>query len=251
MTALLSGMPRKWILEEWPTIDIRTTHDVACKFALFFIYTSMSYSSWVLVAVTVERFLQISFPLRFQKLHSVKAAVVILSSLFLFIIVVNMHFFWTNGLTDNGCGSIGRKNFDFDENVFTWIDLLVLSIIPSAIMIICNVFIFRKLQRFRIRRNRTTIGGERDENDNIVIMLVMVNVVFLLTTLPNPIFFIVDTFTAEMKADSIDFSERLTLSGEITYLIQFLNYTLNFYLYTGRSEKFKRECKRLLCFKSR
>lgn len=253
IVVIWSGLTRYWILHVWQDVDIRQISNSGCKFYLFVIYTFMDYSSWILVAVTVERYLRLVHPMRFQSLYSVKAGGTVLLVLFLTLTVVNMHFFWTNGLTETGCGSIDEitqgSHFWFDEHVFTWIDLFVLSLIPSMIMIICNVLICRSIKGSNLNNTRNSLPTSH--RNCLTRMLILVNVVFLVTTLPNSVYFIVHTFMEDMNMISPNVTSQLDLTWAVLYLLQFSNYCTNFYLYAARSEAFQMECRDLFCIRQR
>ena len=55
---LLSG----WIWDELAKQDVRQLSDLGCKLLTFFRYGPIHYSSWILVAVTVERFICVFWP---------------------------------------------------------------------------------------------------------------------------------------------------------------------------------------------
>lgn len=63
---LNTGLLRWWIkvLSEF---DIRTANDFVCKFLTFVVYLSMQCSSWLLVAVTCERFIGVCLPHKFKR----------------------------------------------------------------------------------------------------------------------------------------------------------------------------------------
>ena len=63
-TVLCVGLIRKWIIEMFDT-DVRTLSNIGCKINLFMIYFFMHLSSWTLVCVTTERFVQVRYPLQF------------------------------------------------------------------------------------------------------------------------------------------------------------------------------------------
>ncbi|KAL3878142.1 hypothetical protein ACJMK2_030513 [Sinanodonta woodiana] len=243
---LVTGLSRYWILNTFD-LDIRTLSDPGCKINLFVIYLSMQYSSWILVFVCIERVIKTHFPLQFIRIVTYRRVYVSLIILFFVLSGVDLHFFWTNGIdnfTNGGCGSLTTKDKAFDEFVFVYIDFTFLSAVPFVIMFICNVLLVRTLNR--IQRGRASmmhnvmIRRTQRVSVKLTKMLLVNTFYFLVATFPVSVYFIVDSYRRrEYEADGNEHSTAiLDLVGTITYLIQYSNYSVNFYLYSMVNDKF-------------
>ncbi|XP_076467811.1 uncharacterized protein LOC143298757 [Babylonia areolata] len=77
-------------------------------------------------------------------------------------------------------------------------------------------------------------------------MLVLVTVVFLLTTLPSAVYYIADSYVRDQRDTNSSTNQVLDLCQALTNLLQFSNYGVNFLLYSSRSKRFRLEVKYLL-----
>lgn len=242
---LLAGLPYYWILETFG-INLRAQSNGACKVLIFLTYFSMHTSSWFLVAVSIERFVVIKLPLRTSSLVTIKRSRCLAAIIVVLFFFVDGYLLFTQHVQDGSCGSFPDDGFlyYFDESVFVWIDFCLLSAIPAAIMVTCNVSITLELRQ-QVRQQHTlrppsqlSQSAPRAHISSLTRMLLAANVMFLFTTLPISVYFIVDTFLAFKEEDEL-VQARMDLAWSIVYLIQYLNYTTNFYIYVARGKRFR------------
>lgn len=241
---LCVGLSRYWIRETF-TLDIRSLTNYGCKFNLFFIYWSMQLSSWILVCVVLERCIKTNFPLRYPRLVTIPRCVILLLVLMVVLAGVDLHYFWTNGLiledSGIGCDTLTETYVNFEEFVFTYIDFTVLSVVPFLLMIGMNITIIRVIRRSRefrksTVRNKSTNRKLKKFDVKLTKMLLCTSVYFLFATLPISIYFIVDSYQEDLDDVS---SAQMDLVWTVSYLLQFSNYTINFFLYNLTNERFR------------
>ena len=256
---LISGLPRYWIKYTFD-YDIRTISDGMCKISLFFIYASMQYSSWILVGVSLERVVKTYLPFKYRIIYTFKTVIIGLFILFICVCIVNVHFFWTNGInnfTEGDCSSLTEHDFYFDENVFVYIDFGFLSAAPFMIMFINNILLARILRR--IQKDRASMMHDsifrRTQRVSVKMtrMLLITSVYFVVATAPISIYFIVDTYyRPKFEEDgNTQANAKMDLAWTIVYLFQFSNYSVNFYLYTACNRRFKEEFRNIICCRKR
>jgi len=89
--------------------------------------------------------LKTRFPFRYNIIVSVKRTIVLIIFIFLFLTALNMFWFVTQNLIvesgDISCDAITPDYFWFEEFIYTYIDLLVLSVIPFVSMVGMNITI--------------------------------------------------------------------------------------------------------------
>ncbi|XP_005111312.3 uncharacterized protein LOC101854910 [Aplysia californica] len=160
LMVLYTGLVRLW-LEETQDIYLRLTSSLACRAHTFFVYLSLDFSVWVLVAVCIDRCLIVSWPHRAKRWCSRKRALCAVVAIFVVMAAINAHFFWTYGLeTQQEESRIAgdselRCYMDlssptsvlFIQKVWPWIDLCVYFLIPFVLILACNVIIIRQLVR--------------------------------------------------------------------------------------------------------
>ena len=256
---LLTGLPRYWINYVFD-FDLRTISDPGCKLSLFSIYLTMQYSSWILVGVSIERMVKTYFPFKYRRVFTTTKVIIGLVITFIVLAFVNGHFFFTNGINDftNGsCDSLNKANEDFDEYTFTYIDFTVLSLAPFTIMLVCNIFLVRVLHKIQQERASMMHDSVLKRTHRVSVkmtrMLVVCTFYFILATAPISLYFILDTYLTPVyeETDNVLAIAKMDLAWSITYLLQFSNYCVNFYLYTATNTRFAPEMKALLKCKPR
>lgn len=240
------GLSRYWIKETF-SVDIRALTNFGCKFNLFFIYWSMQLSSWILVCIVLERCIKTNFPYRYPRIVTVKRCSVLVVFLMIILAGVDLHYFWTNGLTMDGseieCNSLTDKYFNFEEFVFTYIDFSVLSVVPFLLMIVMNITIIRVFRQSRHFRKSTVKNRQTNKKLNrfdvkLTRMLLCTSVYFLVATLPISIYFIVDSYQKNLTDLG---SAKMDVVWSTSYIFQFTNYTINFFLYNLTNERFRKK----------
>ena len=245
ITVLCVGLSKYWIQETFH-FDLRTMSDFGCKINLFVIYWSMQLSSWLLVCVIFERVLKTNFPLKYPRFVRTKRCVTLIVFIVVFLAGVDFHFFLTNGLIiqEDGeveCTSLNHAFYEFEEKTFTYIDFAFLSIVPFTLMVIFNIFIYRVIRKSRKWRQKT-VKNQKEKSKrmkkfdtNLTRMLVLSSVYFLFSTTPISVYFIVDSY---VKLDDLG-EARKGVAWTVCYLLQFTNYTANFFIYNMTNAKFK------------
>lgn len=91
---LTVGLLQLWTGEVTGT-SIRNYSDFSCKIVNALGYTVSDLSVWLIIAVTVERFIAVCYPLRAATTCRKKTAIKVIGALLLVMILININFFWT------------------------------------------------------------------------------------------------------------------------------------------------------------
>ena len=259
-TILVTVLLRHWIIFTFD-FDVRDVSDVGCKIHNFLSYTFSDFSPWILVSLSCERVMTVYRPFDFRRWCTVKRAICRLAAIFVALCVINVHLLWTYELILDENGNMGCDNIKqtqemryYDNYVFVWIDLLMVSFIPSVIMIVCSALIIRKLGRSDFAYNpKTRAVSTRDSdaqnqqpkvdrNTSETRLLLVLAIVYVCLSLPHSSTYIIsallpeDCFMCLIKADA---------AWAATYLILACNYSINIILYTARSKTFRLELRKL------
>ncbi|OWF43978.1 mu-type opioid receptor-like [Mizuhopecten yessoensis] len=250
ITVLCVGPTRYWIRATFD-VDIRDVSGFSCKFHLFLIYFSMHMSSWILVQVTCVRFVKtVLLDNRFiavQKLVTINNSLIILGILGVVLAALDFHYFFTNGIKDGGCDSLTKEILAFEEFIFTYIDLVVLVILPGIIMTVLNLLIIRQIKKLKCNKrlstgsdgsNRMSRKGQQPAS-KMTRMLVFTSFYFVAASLPICIYFIVDSYVRPCASPDVE--QSLDLANAIVYLLQFTHFAINFYFYTATNQRFRTE----------
>lgn len=249
MIILCVGLLRLWILETW-RIDIRHLSDAGCKLLHFFVYFLMQFSSWILVCVTVERFVKCRY-MTYSSMVTVKKCKTTLFVVFVVLGILNSHYFWTHGFilseyNTTVCGVLPEYK-TFDE-WYIKIDFLILSVIPFCIMVSLDVLILRILKNARTFR-KTSLATPHIYNKlktvdkRLTKMLLITNSYFLLSTLPVSVLFIL---TIYICIEQEPVNSIFSLIGSIVYTLQYSNYAVSYIFYTVCDKRIRRQLKKIL-----
>ncbi|KAL3848132.1 hypothetical protein ACJMK2_019009 [Sinanodonta woodiana] len=272
LCALYFGLLRLWV-EFTFKIPIRNLSDVICKVHTFIVYVVTDFTVWILVAVTFDRCLSVTVPFKAKRLCTRRSSRLVIVVIALCLILFNSHFFWTLGLTDNKgipvCDSLPHA-IDFMNWVWPWMDFCVFSLIPFAVMIICNIIIIcnmiqskRKLrQNLGIQLNNISEQEPQKQKSlqettrqqsfrprttsSLTVMLLTVNCVFLLTTSPVVAHLVADKYWVNADESVL---AKISLSWTIVNMLQYMNNAIHFFLYCLTGPKFRQELK--ILFKRR
>ena len=285
LLVLYTSPLRQWILynKAWENKDIRMNSEGSCRAHTFLTYFSIQFSSWLLVAVTVERLLSVILPHKIKTISTLKAAGISIASIAVLLILLNGHFLFLigYGYVEEQSRQVGRDVYHrcwpktssykaFSDEALRWIDFLVAFGIPFLILTACNIMIIVKLASTRHRRRKMSIGSQLKavEKDNRVItaLLICLCIVFFICLAPVSIYFIgqpywIDEITSRPVTSPMqDFAqfqkdiegiradmEYIMFWHAIVNCFGYLNATCNFIFYVISGSKFRREIYALFC----
>lgn len=105
-------------------------------------------SAWLIVAVTFERFMVVRFPFRSIRLCRLHVTYTITLLIFLFFSLYTAHCFFTTKIfpmtiqTDQGYHPDHRVcDLFIYQRFFAFVDLLLYSVLPAILILICNILI--------------------------------------------------------------------------------------------------------------
>jgi hypothetical protein len=249
MVILCVGLIRLWILETWD-FDIRSLSDAVCKLLHFLVYFSMQFSSWILVCVTIERFIKCKY-ITYKSIVTVKKSAIAISILMFVLGCLNSHYFWSHGFVTNDnnvsiCNvTPGYETFD---DWYIKADLFVLCVIPFCIMLSLDLVIMRSLKTARTFRRSSVAAPQmysrtKKVDQRLTKMLVFTNSYFLISTLPVSILFVL---TIYLDSRGENMNVIFTFCGSIVYTLQYSNYAVNCIFYTVFDKKIRKHLTRLL-----
>ena len=123
--------------------------NVGCKLIMFILLCSFYLSAWLVVLVTLDRFLVVWFPFRGYLLMRIRQARLTAGVLAVVVAVYNVHVFWTMGLHRFGSAptcDAAQDNF-FMTHVFEYLKLISYCVVPFTIVLALNVGILVRINR--------------------------------------------------------------------------------------------------------
>ena len=264
---LLNSPVRNWIMTGLEKHDVRHLSELGCRFSKFFTYAAVHFSSWVLVAVTVERFVSVFWPHRVREGCTRRTASVAAIILLVAVIALNSHFFFAQGVSDlpqyygkGLCEPLYESYLEFWHKIWPWIDFAVAFAVPFLILLVCNCMIIYKLQKTQVKIRKMSIiesSGEKAyarDKRNVSVTLVVLSIVFMICLTPQQVFLIVAPYTRKETetlqcTDFLEFYRLYTIdrmSLTIVTIVSYINAGFNFILYVLSGNRFRSEVKALL-----
>ncbi|XP_053395950.1 neuromedin-U receptor 2-like [Mercenaria mercenaria] len=261
LLVLWTGLLRQWINYMFD-VDVRHFSVAGCKIHVFLVYFATQCSSWLLVAVTSERFIGVLLPHKVKQGCTTRIAIVTISIIVGSLMLLNVHWFYGMGASVTvynnityqfKCSSIYDHYYDFLGFEWPWIDLCIFSLGPFTILLIGNISIIVRVlvskhkTRTRIAPLNAGLGVNRSgKTSQLTVMLVLLNVVFFTCTIPISIYLIGEQ---EWLRTLETYHELaiLRLRWAVVNLFMYLNNAINFILYFLSGSRFRQEVKSLFC----
>lgn len=254
LIVLFVGLLGLWI-SEVADVDFQNTSDFMCKFLSLLTYSSSQFSAWLILAVTVERYIVVCHALhasRWCSRERARKTVILLAVIF---ILINSHLIWTIGIrSDRGkteCEGLGEYEF-LVRKVFPWIDAALYSTIPVIAISLFNILIIRQVLRATHSRkslqhvplnNMELKRRSKNKSSKLTIMLLTISFAFCVTTLPMNVVMI----ASYQISDSPKEMAKLWLVRTTAELLMYLNHSMNFFLYCATGQKFRSIVLRIVC----
>ncbi len=260
--ALFAGV-LPFIIFYFSSVDLWSFHPWSCKIVIFTLFTSSDAAVWLVVAVTVDRFIAIKFPLKAKQLCTPKKARIVAVCLPVVAIFKNFHLFFTRGrqiLEDPelpeeqwliiNCGFPTPAIEYFENYVRNWIALALFWLIPVISVIVLNTFIVLALWKVR------QVGPSQDSsqqsankqqerarksNSQLTAMFLSVSITFVLFLTPSITLIVVRPYLRMTKEQATRYDYAQSFVDPISYLM----HSTNFFLYCLTGAGFRRELRRL------
>lgn len=223
--------------------------DASCKTLTFLTYFSLHLSAWLIVAVTIERFIVVWFPLKATSICSTRRAKLTTVGIMLTLFLLNIHLFWTAVLisdpdSDQKTCGMRQDNELLYSDVIPWLHLTVYSFVPFAALLFFNTMIIISLIKHRqVITSQMTKDDRRTRNNNhrTAVTLLCISFVWIITTTPSALYIVLP-----LKPTTIEEAAKLLLVKVVCFIIMYINHSINFLLYCITGQNFRREFSRLI-----
>ena len=194
------------VLTNWTSgkfgYTVRDISDVLCATLQFLFYFALHSAVSILMAMTAERFVLVTFPLKAKKLCTRRRSMIIIGVTVLFIFAVDGHNLFTRRLmvtsvTKGEALCLSTRYVDensphgyFFKKVWPWIDASMYSFIPLTTILILNILIIVQLRRDN--KARSTMCQQDHTKDDIQqkqLTRTLLTVSFAFIILTSPIAF--------------------------------------------------------------
>ena len=261
-TLLTGQLPA--ILYQLANFDVVNVHYWSCRWFFAMLFTFADTAVWLMLSVTVDRFISVVFPLKRRDLCTPKRAVVCCVSLLGAALLKNLHIFWTRGrqvtqqpdgtYVTTECGFPRPEYEHFETFIRPWLAFTLYAFIPITGLVVLNVSIAVALWRHSKKQENS--NNQTDGNNSrasrqaaqLTWMLLTVSVTFTILITPSIVVLIAKPYVATSPARSASYSLLEAVADTLAYV----NHSSNFFLYCLSGAGFRKEVKRMFsCGKNR
>ncbi|CAF2532572.1 unnamed protein product [Rotaria sp. Silwood2] len=226
---------------------IQVPNATYCRARNFLVYTSTDMVSWMIVVVSVDRYLKVKFPFKARMYCTHKLSVTVACILTTILILKNIHLAtvfigdFTATATDN-CGP--NPNYPayviFFENIWPWIDLTTFVLLPFLIVTSCNIFIIKDLYKRRLKL------GLRNLDRSLIRFLLISSISLIICNFPVSITIVIYPYISKNNGKS-GHNDKVAFVFNLLRLPSYASLAFNFYLYYYSSSIFRQQA--ILLFK--
>ena len=236
--------------------QIHKWYQLECKFLALLALFALQNCTFLVVAMTIDKYIAIKWPHRAATYSTPRRAKLIALTIYVCVFVYNIPHFFLSSVIGGQCFNFGISNVF--SKVYSWFSFVLNAIIPFTMLIHMNFVIVkavRKSCKMFKPNDVTTRGGRGQELDSrqktmksaenqLTIMLLLVTTLFLILLCPTYCRFI---FVAFAELDTLLEYDQSILLFRITALLYISNSGINFFLYCISGQKFRNDLKELLC----
>ena len=218
--------------------------EVSCKLFGFIFDSAIYISSWLVVAISLERTISTKIPHHVVRFSSQKFGIKTISIIVAVSFILNIHTLF--GLTGETYGSelfcytVPGPFALLQRYLQPLIYALLYSMAPGTMIIFCNIVMIKAV--FASAKIRGPVSGPAAKrNRDLLIIAVLVSMTFIILTSPLPLFLIISGIS-----NSRDFTVVEIQIYDITSLMSYINNAINFFLYVISGSRFRNQLKEML-----
>lgn len=221
-------------------------------------------SVWYVVVLTIERFIVVYFPFKRADLCTHRRNLFAIIVLFLMSCIIYSFSLFSSGIEPENQMCVTLSSWFNIANVLALIDSCLTMIIPLILIFVFNVSIILKLLKLTNNKRNREINDPNEQNlietkdilrssisdsrkqkySTSTKMLLVISNAFLLMNIPmalNKAYYFCKNYFS--NSQSIETSGSEEILERVSCYIYYLNFSLNFFLYSIYGEKFRLKLK--------
>jgi growth hormone secretagogue receptor len=221
--------------------DVHVPNAAYCRARNFFLYMSMDMASWMVVAISVDRYLKVKFPIKARIYATRKLAIIISSIIIVIFIIKNFHLLtifigdFTDNAADNCDPNPDYPNYAFFfNNIWPWIDLTTYALLPFIIVALCNALIIHDQYKRRVKLRK------RNLDLSLIKLLLVSSISLIVCNLPITILAVIYPYIS-LSYDTNEHYDGVAFAFDLLRLPPYASLALNFYLYYYTSTLFRKQ----------
>ncbi|KAK7497850.1 hypothetical protein BaRGS_00010984 [Batillaria attramentaria] len=229
--------------------DLRNYHSIPCKLLIWIMMASWTNSAWLLVTVTLQRALAVTWPHRVHTVFTSRRSSIATCLVSLASYGLHSHAVYGMDVSEEDHDGRCTAKDNYAHFVFftwVWVDVFLSSIVPSVILLFCNMVLVFSLRRSARDASDLTSGNSASDvrlkvASSQTATVFLLSLAFLIFTLPLYVYMIWSHFAMDVLMEDVGVSARAELVYAVTSMMWFTNSTINFLLYCVSGTKFRRE----------
>ncbi|XP_041355334.1 probable G-protein coupled receptor 139 [Gigantopelta aegis] len=225
-------------------LSLFTINDALCKILASYGLCTMMLSPWLVMGLTLDRFVCVCYPLTRVRFCTRKKAIVVCSSMTVAAILLITPVLVLLKLENYECIS----SSDHLDVYVMFIRLIMSSVIPCVAILVLNIVIIIRIKRSNEFRNMFLRQRADHTKDSATRPLVLISVLAFVTILPYSASTVISRVFVLLQTgrEVVLLSSRLSPVFNVIFL---LNFGQNVFILMGSSQNYRRIMKRKLgCF---
>ncbi|KAL8604340.1 hypothetical protein ACOMHN_028103 [Nucella lapillus] len=237
---------------------IENQHPILCKIFNWMI-VSTTISGWFLVGLTFHRAVSVVWPHRVNLLCTRRLAIVQIVGMTLFPSLAYSHYLYGYELNfsketgDYSCELKSGRYLTFVNEIFTYIDMVLYSLLPFTCIICANgVLVWALRGTVRMARHnlaeKESVAAREKATFSVTRTVIVLCVRYVMLTLPASVDYIFGSFFLTAAEVPSPEEAKTYLSSLVMHMLMFSNNAVNFYLYCLTGKRFRVEFIRIFWY---
>ena len=234
-------------------IQIHKWNLIECKFIAFGALFAVQNCTYLILAMTMDKYIAIKWPHRVATYSTPRRAKIIVVCLYISVFIYNIAQLLLSNISRGQCAAFAIKSLI--TSAYSWFSIVLNAIIPFTLLIHMNFVILKTVRKSRkyFGDNDGPTGLDKRQRimksveNQLTIMLLLVATLFLILLFPAYFRFV---YTVFAERDTPRQYARVLLVSQITGKLYTTNSGINFFLYCISGKKFRNDLKEILCCSS-
>ena len=240
-------------------LDIFNRSQTWCKLLQYLLDFFSDYSTCLILAFTIERYIACYHAIKFKEICTVRRARIACLVLFLVcgISIAPYHVLYMKHYTGYDVCTVDVQ-YEFAFTMWYIAEAALLRVIPVFVIAILNVFIIVKVSKLTSERRRRmstrTMNNNKkkrvtkdEKHMQLTIMLILVSTSYILVYLPVLVHFVI--WKLQRSQVIVVSNQAMLIAQNYTRTFYISGFAINFFLYTLSGRVFREQLECLLCVK--
>ena len=225
-------------------LQVHKWYPIECKIAGFVALFALQNCTYLILAMTLDKYIAIKWPHRAATYSTPRRARMIAVGMYVCVSIYNIPHFFLSRVIGNQCFNFGISSVI--SRVYSMFSFVVNAVIPFAVLIHMNYVIVKTVRNSHKISNRlvTRQSTMKNAENQLTIMMLLVTTLFLILLCPTYIRFIYLLFA---KRDTPLQYANSMFFYQITSKLYNTNSGINFLLNCISGQKFRNDLKEIFC----